>query len=82
VIRRLVELLADASYYARRAEAYIADIEFAEFAGDAMRREAVCFCLGAVGETCDRASKEFVEPPPNIPWPQIKSMRNMLFHEY
>jgi uncharacterized protein with HEPN domain len=82
VIRRLVEYLADASYYARRAAAYVEGIELTEFVADAMRREAVCFCLVVIGEACDDASKELMPLPPQIPWPHIKEMRNILVHEY
>jgi uncharacterized protein with HEPN domain len=82
VIRRLVELLADASDYARRAAAYVEGIELADFAADTMRRGTACFYLAVVGETCDRASRELTPLPPEIPWPQIKEMRNILVHEY
>ena len=43
MIRKLVELLADASYYARRAAAYVEGIDLMEFSADVLRREAVCF---------------------------------------
>lgn len=82
MIRRLVELLADASYYARRAAAYVEGIELTEFVTDEMRREAVCFCLVVVGEACDGVAKELMPLPLHIPWPHIKSMRNILIHEY
>jgi uncharacterized protein with HEPN domain len=82
VIRPLVELLADASAHARRAAAHVEDIEFAAFAADTMRRQAVCFCLVVVGEACDGASKELHPLPSDIPWREIKAMRNILVHEY
>jgi uncharacterized protein with HEPN domain len=82
VIRRLVELLADAIYYARQATAYVEGIELTEFVTDVMRREAVCFCLVVIGEACDGVSKELTPLPPHIPWPHIKEMRNILVHEY
>jgi len=82
VIRRLVEFLADASYYARRASAYVEGLELTDFLADAMRREAVCFCIVVIGEACDGASKELVPLPPHVPWPHIKEMRNILVHEY
>jgi uncharacterized protein with HEPN domain len=82
VIRRLVEVLADASYYARRATAYVQGIGLTEFTADVTRREAVCFCPVVVGEACDGASKELTPLPTDIPWPQIKEMRNILVHEY
>lgn len=80
--RLLAELLADASYHARRAATYVEDIDFVEFATNAMRREAVCFCLIVVGEACDRISKELQSAPPEIAWSDIKAMRNVLVHEY
>jgi uncharacterized protein with HEPN domain len=82
VTRLLAELLADASYYARRAGTYVEDIDFVEFAANAMRREAVCFCLIVVGEACDRILKELQSAPPEVPWSDIKAMRNVLVHEY
>jgi uncharacterized protein with HEPN domain len=82
VIRRLIEYLNDASYYARQAAAYVQVIELTEFVTDAMRREAVCFCLVMTGEACDGASKELTPLPSHIPWSHIKAMRNMFVHEY
>ena len=82
MIRRLVELLADASYYARRAAAYVESIELTEFVTDEMRQEAVCFCLVVVGEACDGVAKELTPLPPHVPWPHIKAMRDILIHEY
>lgn len=82
MIRRLVEYLADASHYARRAADYVNAIELADLTADALRRDAVCFCLTVVGEACDHASKELTPLPPHIPWPRIKGMRNVLVHEY
>jgi uncharacterized protein with HEPN domain len=57
-------------------------IDFSTFAGDAMRRDAVCFCLVAVGEACNRVSKDLPDLPPDIPWAQINGMRNILVHIY
>lgn len=82
MIRHLIELFADASYYARRAGGYVEDIDFGEFAANAMRREAVCFCLIVVGEACDRILKESQSVPPEIAWSDIKAMRNVIVHEY
>jgi uncharacterized protein with HEPN domain len=82
VIRRLVEYLADASNYARRAADYVNGIELTDLTADALRWDAVCFCLTVVGEACDHASKELTPLPPHIPWPRIKAMRNILVHEY
>lgn len=74
--------LADARDYARRGAAYVRDVDAAAFASDPMRKDAVCFCLVIVGEACNEAAKQLKELPPEIPWGEIKGMRNILVHQY
>jgi uncharacterized protein with HEPN domain len=81
-MRSLAELLADARDHARRAAGYVRDVNFVDFTADAMRLEAVCFSLVLVGEACNEASKQLQKLPPEIPWGEIKGMRNILVHEY
>ncbi len=81
-MRSLIDLLADARDHARRAADYVGGVSPAEFTADAMRREAVCFCLLVVGEACNEAAKQLQKRPPEIPWGEIKGMRNILIHEY
>jgi uncharacterized protein with HEPN domain len=35
-----------------------------------------------VGEACIEAAKQLTELPADIPWNEIKGMRNILVHEY
>ena len=81
-MRSVAELLADARDHARRATRHVGDLSSADFAADAMRCEAVCFCLVVVGEACDAAARQSQNLPPGIPWREIKGMRNILIHEY
>jgi uncharacterized protein with HEPN domain len=74
--------LADARDYARRGAAYVRDVDSAAFASDRMRRDAVCFCLVIVGEACNEAARQLKTLPPEIPWGEIKGMRNILVHQY
>jgi uncharacterized protein with HEPN domain len=43
---------------------------------------AVCFCLTVVGEACNQVANELANLPAEIPWTEIKGMRNILVHEY
>jgi uncharacterized protein with HEPN domain len=81
-MRLVVQRLADARDYARRAAGYVDGIGLTAFTADTVRREAVCFCLMIVGEACVEAAKQLQKLPSDIPWAAIKGMRNVLVHEY
>jgi uncharacterized protein with HEPN domain len=49
---------------------------------DEARRYAVVFCLVAIGESASRVAQDIVDRTPEIPWRQMRSMRNILVHEY
>ena len=52
------------------------------FQEDEARRYAVVFCLVAIGESASHVSAEIVARTPEIPWKQMRAMRNILVHEY
>jgi uncharacterized protein with HEPN domain len=81
-MRSIAAFLADARDYARRAADYVRDVDQAVFASDGLMKDAVCFCLLIVGEACGEASKGPRQLPDDIPWAQIKGMRNILVHEF
>jgi uncharacterized protein with HEPN domain len=81
-MRDVADLLADARDHARKAAGYVAGIDVPTFAADAMRREAVCFCLLVIGEACRQISIARKNLPTEIPWAEINGMRNILVHEY
>ena|SRR2546428_11938809 len=81
-MRDLVARLIDARDYARLSAGYVRGIDVVSFACDQMRKDAVCFCLLIVGEACNEAAKELSELPEEIPWRQIKGMRNIIVREY
>lgn len=81
-MRDVADLLADARDHARKAARYVASIDVPTFAADAMRREAVCFCLLVIGEACRQISISRMNLPTDIPWAEINGMRNILVHEY
>ncbi len=81
-MRSLIECLVDARDYARRAAGYVKGMMLPAFTADAIRRDAVCFCLSILGEACSEATKQTNKLPADIPWVAIKGMRNVLIHEY
>ena len=81
-MRSIIARLTDARNYAREAAAYVNGIGLAPFSADSLRQHAVCFCLVVVGEACIEVSKGLSERAPEIPWAEIKGMRNILVHEY
>jgi uncharacterized protein with HEPN domain len=81
-MRSIVSWLAEARDRARHAASYVDAIDQVSFAADTMRMHAVCFCLTVVGEACNQAAKDLTNLPSEIPWTEIKGMRNILVHEY
>jgi uncharacterized protein with HEPN domain len=81
-MRTIAARLADARDHARQAARYVDGIDDAVFAANAMIKDAVCFCLMVVGEACAEAVRELPAAPAEIPWAEIKGMRNILVHEY
>ena len=45
-------------------------------------RNAVCMSLMQIGELSIHLSEEFKKQNPEIPWRQIKGMRNLFAHHY
>ena len=55
---------------------------FENFTTNSVYKNAVCLCLLQIGELSTRLSDEFKENHKNIPWRQIRGMRNVVAHEY
>jgi uncharacterized protein with HEPN domain len=77
-----IEFLSDARNYARQAAHFVEGVDYASFARDEMRKSAVCFCIVVVAEACNLGKQQLREAPGDIPWEQIKGMRNILLHTY
>ena len=52
------------------------------FYADPIYRNAVALCILQIGELVGRLSEEFRSSHPDIPWRQIKAMRNIVAHSY
>lgn len=72
-----------AQYCAEIEEAHDSfDCSFAKFKNSSLYRNAVCLCIMQIGELANHLSEEFKQQHDNIPWRQIRGMRNIVAHEY
>jgi len=53
-----------------------------DFDSDLMLQRAVLHSLVIIGEATSRLSEEFRSRHSNIPWKDIRAMRNILVHSY
>jgi uncharacterized protein with HEPN domain len=77
-IGRLVDMLENA----RLAVARVRGLACERFTSDPTLCDAVIYRLGIVGEASSQVSEATRQLLAEIPWRQIRSMRNILFHDY
>lgn len=56
--------------------------EYGTFRGDQIYRNAVALCILQIGELSGKLSDEFKAAYTDVPWRQIKAMRNIVAHSY
>jgi uncharacterized protein with HEPN domain len=61
---------------------YTAGLTQEEFFGDRLRLDAVIKNLAVIGEAAGRVPADITETNPQIPWSRLRSMRNVVVHEY
>lgn len=52
------------------------------FRADQIYRNAAALCILQIGELTGKLTDDFKAQHPNIPWRQIKAMRNIVAHSY
>lgn len=52
------------------------------FLTNATFQDSVCMSISQIGEHAKRLSEEFTNVHKEIPWNQVRGMRNMLAHQY
>ena len=67
---------------ARKAQEFTAGLQFADFVADEKTTYAVIRALEIIGEAVRRTSADTLERYPQIPWPRIVGLRNLLIHNY
>ncbi|WP_299440374.1 HepT-like ribonuclease domain-containing protein [uncultured Rhodospira sp.] len=85
----MAELLRFMLDAAEGIEMYLSDVEKKDFLGETaqgrMRREAVVYNLGVLGEVANDICQHYPETVrrhPDIPFSRIYAMRNHIFHGY
>lgn len=61
---------------------FLADVEREEFLGDELRQSAVMQKIGVIGEAAGKVSQDLRNRYPEVEWPKIVGMRNILVHSY
>ena len=72
----------DMRIYAERAGQFLGSRSLEEFQNDEMVQAAVVRCVEVIGEAARLVSEDTRKRSPEIPWPLITGMRNVLAHEY
>ena len=83
---RVMEYLEDIAECIKRATGYLREIDdFSVFEQDHRNQDAVLRNIMIIGEAVSkiqRTAPEFIEAHPDVPWAQIRAMRNLVIHEY
>ncbi len=61
---------------------YVKNLEYDTWKNDEKTFDAVIRNLEIIGEAAHQIPRHIQEKYPDIPWLQMKGMRNMLIHEY
>ena len=65
-----------------RVQRYTAGMDLAGFLADEKTVDAVCFCFGVIGEAARHVPDEVVAANADLPWAEMRGMRNVVVHEY
>jgi len=77
ILRRMVSYCQQISQ-----TSYEFDDSKERFLESATFRNAVCLCLLQIGELVAGLSDDFKENHPDVPWREIKLLRNIVAHRY
>lgn len=77
--RLRIEDILDA---ADRIARYVQGKDLAAFESDELVLDAVSRCFGIIGEAAKNIPDDVVAAHPEIPWAEMRAMRNIVVHEY
>ena len=66
----------------QRIEGYVAGATFDQLATDSRTLAAINYELLVLGEAASRIPDEFASAHPELPWRELRGMRNVLVHGY
>jgi uncharacterized protein with HEPN domain len=67
---------------AERALRYVQGLTFDQFAADARTVDAVSYAIVVIGEAAKAVPEPVIRAAPEIPWADVRGMRNRVAHEY
>ena len=76
------EFLQDILTSARLAREYLAGWDLAAFERAIEKRDSVIHRLEIIGEAAGNLPDDITRAMPDVPWAQIKGMRNLMVHQY
>ncbi|TMB36105.1 MAG: DUF86 domain-containing protein [Deltaproteobacteria bacterium] len=65
-----------------RVQRYTVGMDLSSFIVDEKTVDAVSFCFGVIGEAARHIPEDVVAANPDLPWPEMRAMRNVVVHEY
>jgi uncharacterized protein with HEPN domain len=75
---RIEDILEAAGRVAR----YVEGKDLAAFESDELTLDGVSRCFGIIGEAVKNIPDEVLTAHPEIPWAEMRAMRNIVVHEY
>jgi uncharacterized protein with HEPN domain len=82
---RLADYLGHRLEAARLASSYVEGMDKKKFLGDKRTQQAVILNIVVIGEAATKLAREypeFIARNPDVPWRNIKGMRNRITHGY
>lgn len=65
-----------------KIQRYTAEMTFDKFVADEMRLDAVVRNITTIGEAARHVPKDVQDRYPNVPWADMRDIRNVVTHEY
>ena len=65
-----------------RAQRILSGVTLEEFKKDEARVLAAMMCVSIVGEAANKIPESVRQKYPDVAWPEIRGMRNLVSHEY
>ena len=75
-------LMGDVLDAIRRIESYTRGVYKETFLENLMMQDAVMHQIEIIGEASNGVSDEFQEEHPELPWMQMRAIRNKIVHDY
>ncbi len=65
-----------------RVQRHVSGADLASFLGNEVVVDAVSYCLGVIGEAARHVPEDVTSTHPELPWAEMRAMRNVVVHEY